>query len=139
MANAAAKKAEVILRVKERLDSCDKLFKKMGDKKSWFNNIPQDYPLPVIRFRFSQGTEWDTKDSVGWEGVLTFDAWTDARNDGFALEISDIIEELFHDKELGLEQGGQNLLLRHTFFDAFTEPDGITHHSVTQFAVTITN
>ncbi len=136
--NDAPQQAEILTRVKDRLDSSSQLLALFGGKTKWFNHIPQDEQLPCMRFRWSQATAWDTKDSQGWEGVLTLDVWTNYRGDLQALKIQDVLNSLFHERELSMLDG-QNLLLRHTSADSFTEPDGITHHAVVQYALIVTN
>lgn len=109
---------------------------------SIYNHIPQDESLPCIRVRWDSSTEWDTKDSAGFEGSIIVDIWTDHRGDKQALEISDRVTYLLHNQPLtGLtyfippngEGNAQSLILRHALFDEFTEPDGLTHHTVLRF------
>ena len=135
--NTKPRKAEFLVRVKEKLDASGDLKTAMGGTR-WWNNVPQDTKLPILRFRFSQANEFDTKDSDGWQGTLSIDVWTDSRGDLESTKIQDIVDDIFQDGEFAL-QDGQNLFIQHTFFDAFTEPDGITHHAVTQYNVIITN
>ena len=96
------------------------------------NYVPQESPLPFARVRWGQSMEWDQKDSDGCQGYITIDIFTDYRGDRKALQAADRAIEIFHNNPLALE-GAQSLILRRDFVDAFTEPDGITHHTVVRF------
>jgi hypothetical protein len=98
-----------------------------------YNHIPQGTPLPVCRLRYCQAQEWDTKDSFGYDGKIQVDVFTDHRGDQIALRAADIIVSNLHEKTLVLTTG-QSLLIRSDLVDAFTEPDGITHHTVALFS-----
>lgn len=102
-----------------------------------FNHIPQDDPLPCLRVRWEQAGEWDTKDSAGFDGFIVVDIWTDYRGDKQAQEIADRVEVLLHLHEFTMTSG-QSLLLRHDFSDSFTEPDGLTHHTMSRFRFIVT-
>ncbi len=133
----APRQAEILVRVTERLETSGKLIEALKGK-NYFNHIPQDQKCPFMRYRWSQAQSWDTKNSQGLNGTLTFDVWSDYRGDKEALEIQDILNDLFHENELKLTIG-QNLILRRETADAFIEPDGITHHSISQYAMIVTN
>lgn len=99
---------------------------------SIFNHVPQEHALPLIRFRHTYASEWDTKDSFGFESSIMIDIWTDYRGDKLSAEISDIIIALFDMNPLILASG-QSLYIRHDLSDFITEGDGLTHHSVLRF------
>lgn len=103
-----------------------------------FNHVPQERPLPCCRVRWAQAGEWDTKDSDGVEGYIFVDVWTDHRGDKKALEAADAAINLLHLQPLTLPDA-QSLILRRDYMDAFTEPDGLTHHTVVRFRHIATN
>lgn len=128
--------AEILQLAWKRLDDNAPFKTKMNGNV--FNHIPQEQPLPCCRVRWSQAGEWDTKDSDGVEGYLFVDIWTDHRGDKVALEAADMALALFQLQPLALTSG-QSLYLRHDFTDTFTEPDGLTHHTVVRFRHIATN
>lgn len=99
---------------------------------SIFNHIPQERPLPCLRYRWEQVGEWDTKDSVGMDGTLVIDTWTDYRGDRLAAQVHDALMNLLHLRPLALVSA-QSLILRHEFHTSFVEGDGLTHHAVDHF------
>jgi hypothetical protein len=103
-----------------------------------YNHVPQELVLPLCRVRWGQAGEWDTKDSDGVEGFLFVDVWTDHRGDKDALTAADMVVNEFHLLPLVLSDA-QSLILRRDFVDAFTEPDGLTHHTVIRFRHVATN
>lgn len=102
-----------------------------------FNHVPQDEINPCIRVRIESGGEWDTKTSDGWQNSVRVDVWSEYQGDKESLEIADIIDDILHDASLSLASS-QSLLLRHDTRDAFTEPDGATHHTVLRYLHIIT-
>lgn len=103
-----------------------------------FNHVPQETALPVIRARWQDSVEWDTKDSDGLSGYIVCDVWTDNRGDLTSLQIIDRIDAILHNQPLSMTTG-QSLILRHSSQTAFTEPDGLTHHAVIKFQHIATN
>jgi hypothetical protein len=103
-----------------------------------FNHLPQETPTPCARVRWGQAGEWDTKDSDGVDGFIFVDVWTAHRGDKVALEAADMIVNLLHLQPLVLSDS-QSLILRRDFVDAFTEPDGLTHHTAIRFHHIATN
>jgi len=103
-----------------------------------FNHLPQDEPLPAVRVRWETSDEWDTKDSAGFSGALVVDTWTDHRGDKQAQTIADRVDALLHLAPFTGMTSGQSLLLRHDFHGSFTEPDGLTHHTVQRFTCIVT-
>lgn len=97
-----------------------------------YNHIPQEKALPCIRFRWESVNEWDTKDSVGMDGLLVIDTWTDYRGDKVAAQVHDAIMSVLNDQPLTLVSA-QSLILRHQFHTSFVEGDGLTHHAVDHF------
>lgn len=98
-----------------------------------FNHVPQDEPLPCARVRWEDAGEFDTKDSDGFDGVIAFDVWTDHRGDKKALQIQDRLDVLFQNASLSLTSPAMSIVLQHSMFHSFTEPDGLTHHAVVKF------
>ena len=97
-----------------------------------YNHLPQELPLPCLRFRWEQASEWDTKDSIGMDGLLVIDTWTDYRGDKLIAQIHDALMPIFHDVPLSMTSA-QSLILKHQFHTSFTEGDGLTHHGVDHF------
>lgn len=133
---AIPSQAELLGLINDRLTGDAPLMALVGNRI--FNHVPQDAPLPILRFRLSQANEWDTKDSAGWEGYVDIDIWSDHRGDLKPLEVADRVDSIFHVLPFTMSSG-QSLLLRHEFSDSFTEPDGLTHHTVLRFRSIITN
>lgn len=127
--------AEVTKKLNDKLTGDAPLMAMVGNRI--FNHIPQDDPLPCIRFRCEQFGEWDTKDSAGHDGFLVIDIWSDHRGDKQAQEIGDAVNALLHLSDLATTTS-QSLLLRHDFADSFVEPDGLTHHTVLRFRYIVT-
>jgi hypothetical protein len=98
-----------------------------------FNHVPQDEALPCARVRWEDATEFDTKDSDGFDGFIAFDVWTDHRGDKQALTIHDRLDQLFQNASLSLTTPATSVVLQHAMFHSFTEPDGLTHHAVVKF------
>lgn len=133
---ASPSNAEITKLVNDRLRG-DAVLMGMVSSRA-FNHIPQDAALPCLRFRWEQAAEWDTKDSAGWDGSITIDVWTDHRGDKIAQEIADRVDLLLHDRPLLDMASGQSLLVRHDLCDSFTEPDGLTHHTMIRFRAIVT-
>jgi hypothetical protein len=128
--------AEVTKLVNDRLTGDTALMALVGNRI--FNHIPQDDPLPCIRFRWEQAGQWDHKDADGFDGSITVDIWTDHRGDKQAQTIADRVEVLLHNQPLSAMTSGQSLLLQHDLIDTFVEPDGLTHHTVARFRAIVT-
>lgn len=103
-----------------------------------FSHAPQETPLPLVRARWQDANEWDTKDSDGLSGFIVCDVWTDYRGDLKSMQIIDRIDAVLHNQPLSMTTG-QSLILRHSSQTAFTEPDGLTHHAVIKFQHIATN
>jgi hypothetical protein len=103
-----------------------------------FNHVPQDEALPCARVRWESCGEFDTKDSDGFDGFISFDVWTDHRGDKQALEIHDRLDLLFQNASLSLTSPAKSVVLQHAMFQSFTEPDGLTHHAVVKFRLIAT-
>lgn len=106
-----------------------------------YSYLPQDEINPTIRVRWDAASEWDTKDSQGFDGSLTVDFWTGDptnRDDGPALEAADAINAALHLQEFTLT-GAQNLLVRFSSQTVVTEPDGATVHLIMRFRLITTN
>lgn len=129
------RQSDVLQLAFKRLDTYPALIAKIGQGRV-HNHLPQECDLPRVRVRWQDCTEWDTKDSDGWEGDIVVDAWTSERGDKAVLEIADIVDDALHGYNLGMSFG-QNILCRHTTFAVFTEPDGITHHTTSRFHVIV--
>jgi len=128
--------AEITKLVNDRLRGDTLLMGMVGNRI--YNHIPQDAPLPCLRFRWEQAGQWDHKDAAGYEGYITCDVWTDHRGDKQAQEIADRLESLMHNQPLTSMTTGQSLLLMHDLVDTFTEPDGLTHHTMVRFRAIVT-
>jgi hypothetical protein len=127
--------SEILRLAFARLDTFPALVSKIGAGRV-HNHLPQECDLPRVRVRWQDCTEWDTKDSDGWEGDIVVDVWTAERGDKLGLEISDIIDDALHEYQIP-SVSGQSITSRHTTFSAFTEPDGITHHTTARFHVIV--
>jgi hypothetical protein len=122
--------AEILEKINRRLTDDPVLISML--QRRIFNHVPQDTPLPVLRFRWDQVGEFDTKDSAGWDGNIQIDVWTDYRGDREQAIILDRLDEILHLQPFVMSSG-QSLLLRHDFVNNFTEPDGITHHATIRY------
>lgn len=129
--SATPSHAEITRLLFLRLSGNAPLMAKLGNRI--YNHVPQDDPLPAMRFRWEQAGEWDTKDSAGHDGFCVIDIWTDHRGDKQSQEIADDVETLLHLEPFTGMVSGQSLLLRHDFSDSFVEPDGLTHHTMLRF------
>jgi hypothetical protein len=97
-----------------------------------YNHVPQATPLPVCRVRYCQARDFTTKDSFGYDGTIQVDVFTSHRGDKIALRAIGLVVQALHLQTLTITTA-QSLLLRRESVDAFTEPDGITHHAVARF------
>lgn len=97
-----------------------------------YNHIPQDSQLPCIRFRIEAMNEWDTKSSTGLDCSVVVDVWSGHRGDKESLTIIDRVMDLMNLSTFTLTNG-QSLYIRHEGTTAFTESDGLTHHSAIRF------
>lgn len=102
-----------------------------------FNYVPQDQAVPFLRVRWTAAKDWDTKDSDGLEGTIRVDIWTEHKGALQAAQLSDLVQNVLHLGEIPTVS--QALLTRLVFQDTFTEPDGITNHTVQQYTAIITN
>lgn len=125
-------RAEMLALIYTRLNGDSALATLLGGAGRVLNNIPQERVLPLLRFRMVNNSEWDTKDSDGYEGDIQIDIWTDYQGDELSLLIVDRVFDLMQLQPLTTTVG-QNLYLRHTFHDSMVEPDGLTHHAVIRF------
>lgn len=97
-----------------------------------YNHIPQEAVFPQIRYRHNYNTEWDTKDSFGYDSQIIVDIFTNYRGDKLVAEIADAVIDAFDLKPFVLSKG-QSLYLRHDLVDYNVEPDGLTHHGILRF------
>ncbi len=96
------------------------------------NHLPQDTPLPALRFRVDSSDEFDTKTSFGYRQEIVIDVWTSYRGDKTLFAIIDVVDELLHNVPLTL-QTGASVLLQHGQQSSGVEPDGVTHHTVLRY------
>jgi len=107
-----------------------------------YNHIPQNSTqfagtFPYMLVRWDNASQWDTKDSQGFDGEIRVDAWTENQGDKDILQIVDAVNSALHNNELTLT-AGENLILRYENATYFTEPDGVAHHSVNVFRCVVT-
>ena len=102
------------------------------------NHLPQDRPMPYIRYRYDPGSDWSQKDSAGLDGTIIIDLWTDQHGDKHLLQMmTEIHRVLYNLPFAGTTQ--QSLLLQFDSSTFFYEPDGVTHHGVMNFRYILTN
>jgi hypothetical protein len=102
------------------------------------NEIPGDTALPFIRVRWVPGSDFDTKDSQGLDGVFVVDIWTDDGGDKSLLDIMTAVNNVLYNNPFAGMAGAQSLILRHGSTEVFMEPDGVTRHGVMNYRHTIT-
>jgi hypothetical protein len=128
--------ADVLAAAFVRLDTFPALRAKIGPGRV-HNHLPQDCDLPRVRVRWQDCKEWDTKDSDGWQGDIVVDTWSAERGDKAVLDLADIVDDALHDHSLAVATG-QAILCQHVEASAFTEPDGLTHHTTSRFRCIVT-
>ena len=101
------------------------------------NDLPQNSPLPYVRVRLGNGTEWDTKDSNGIRHEIVCDVWTDRRGDKQVHQIQDMIYRDLHDRPLTGLVAQSLILMVSGVPQTSVEPDG-AHHGVITFSHTVT-
>ena len=95
------------------------------------NHLPQNSPLPYVRFRYDPGDEWDQKDSDGLDGSFIIDIWSETHSDKPILDVMSEVHRLLQNYIFNTTE--QSLLMRFVNSTTFYEPDGVTHHGVMNF------
>lgn len=95
--------------------------------------------MPFVRFRWDQANEWDTKDSQGWEGFVTFDIYTNLQGDKQSLAIADVLDNLLTPSFILPLTSCQHLYTRHDSRNTYTQQDGaLIHHTVMRYRMIFT-
>lgn len=133
---ATPKQAEILINLIARLKGDAGIIALVGT--SIYNHVPQDKAFPYIKCRWSNPSEWDTKDSEGFDGDLVVDIWSKEKGDLPVLVILDAVHEALHNKPF-TPVVGQGLLLQFRTGTNFVEPDGVTHHGVAFYRYIVTD
>lgn len=98
-----------------------------------YTDVPQDTQLPYIKVRSDAG-EFDTKETNGFDALITIDIWTDAELDG-TKEVNDIADAVMASMQnvpyVGLSV--KSLCLQFQKYNSFKEPDDISFHGIMTF------
>lgn len=130
---ALIKAADILIALATRLQNDAGILAIVGSADSIKNHLPQDRPLPYVRFRTGTGNEWDCKGSTGLDGRIVIDCWSEQHGDLEILQLIDACMTSLDNVPLVLPSGEKMLLLQHLTHSTFVEPDGQTHHGVITF------
>jgi len=128
------KQADILRALAQRLQNDAGLLAIVGTADGVKNHLPQDAPLPYVRFRLSDSDAWDCKTSRGGiSGTIVCDCWTREHGDLEALELADACIAALAFQPLTLPTGQQMLICRHERTSITIETDGQTHHAAVSF------
>ncbi len=97
-----------------------------------FNHIPQDEVLPFVHCRYTQGTNYSTKQDQGQRGVLRIQAHTDQHGDLQVLQLANLVNQALQNQPLSLTNQ-QNVCLYLRSLDTPQVSDGVAHTCILLF------
>lgn len=121
---------EILEKTMERLKSSSLLRDYVDDRI--YNWPKQDKDLPYVRASVDTIEFDDTKTERGYSADVTIDCWSQVKGDKEAMEMADIIVDLFHRKEFK-NMSYQNIDNKVVDINIFIEPDRVTTHAVVSF------
>ena len=97
---------------------------------------PEDSAFPYVTIGDDRFEPWDTHDSVGFQGQLNINVWTQSEGRKKAKELNGIVYDLLHDKDLGIA-GTCTINLKRGLATTKIDPDGITVQGISRFNIII--
>lgn len=70
-----------------------------------YNHVPQDDELPYLAINWQADTDWDTKDSLGYDGSLIHEAVSSHHGDLKNLDVIDAVRAAYKASGLTLASG----------------------------------
>ncbi len=101
----AVEQSEILKEAVETLLADAELTALLGGAGRIFNHVPQDFAEPYVVVSWQADLDWDTKDSLGYDGTLSHEAVTIHHGDRDVLDITDRIRELYAETPLALTSG----------------------------------
>jgi hypothetical protein len=100
-----------------------------------FDAVPQGTAPPYVVFDRIETRDWSTKDSRGFEHIVTLHVWSAREGKREAYEIIAALDEALDNQALTLD-GHRLVSLSSVFWTALRTPDGRHHHGIMRLRAT---